>query len=458
MKKVLLVLAAIILFNLNFSCNNSPKLSGEPIDVLSKKVYEEVQAKYSDLFDFEGGTAIVVKNNKYGLISQKEKEILTCEYDTILPLKRKVRILSKDKKFGVIDIDGKIIVNLKYDEINNRYKNYIPIKLNKKWGFFDLKGDQKIPFKYDEFGYMNDSVIILKLNDQYGAIDYKEKIIFNFKYDIIMYDQFGDKVSFLNSNNKFCIANSKNKIVTDCIYDSDAIPENGYVNLTKGKSSSYKTKLYGLVDVNTGKEVIPFVYEDLGIYSEGLIAAEKNGKYGFIDINNNTIIPFIYDDAEDFSEGLAMVSKKSGYAETIIGTLPVKKSGFINKKGEIIIPLKFDDSFLVTCKFKEGLAPMGIAINNIFANQFGYIDKKGNFVIKPSFESAELFENGLAEVVINDKIGFINKKGEYVIQCIYDRRGYDYGLGDSIILLTKDNIDYYFDYQGRKANKPNIDY
>mgnify|MGYP001624295558 CR=1 FL=1 len=52
--------------------------------------------------------------------------------------------------------------------------------------------------------------------------------------------------------------------------------------------------------------------------------------------------------------------------------------------------------------------------------KYGFVDKKGRFVIKPTFESLSDFHDGLA-AALQGKWGFINKKGEFVIQPQYDK-------------------------------------
>jgi hypothetical protein len=43
--------------------------------------------------------------------------------------------------------------------------------------------------------------------------------------------------------------------------------------------------------------------------------------------------------------------------------------------------------------------------------KYGYIDKTGKIVIKPQFDFAESFSEGLAWVSISGKDGYINKTG-----------------------------------------------
>ena len=52
--------------------------------------------------------------------------------------------------------------------------------------------------------------------------------------------------------------------------------------------------------------------------------------------------------------------------------------------------------------------------------KWGYIDKKGQYVINPQFSDADWFSDGLARVENKDgKYGFIDKKGTYKIPAKY---------------------------------------
>ena len=149
---------------------------------------------------------------------------------------------------------------------------------------------------------------------------------------------------------------------------------NGYIVLNKDDK-------YGLIDALNGNVVIPFEYEHLDDFSEDLIAAEKNQKYGFINIKNETVIPF----------------------------------------------------------------PGG----NIFANTYGYINTKGDIVIKAQFDDIEPFNNGFAAVKKDGKYGIINTKGEFVVPCEYGAIGY-YEKTDTIIPLLDANYNQIAVYNIRK--------
>lgn len=89
----------------------------------------------------------------------------------------------------------------------------------------------------------------------------------------------------------------------------------------------------------------------------------KQGKY---------IITPKYYEAEDFSEGLACVAKRNSMNQC--------KYGFINKKGEIVIPFKFVIEH-VNYEFSEGMAFIQIYGGHNSAGEEkigGFVDKYGN--------------------------------------------------------------------------------
>ncbi|MEM9001707.1 MAG: WG repeat-containing protein [Bacteroidota bacterium] len=76
--------------------------------------------------------------------------------------------------------------------------------------------------------------------------------------------------------------------------------------------------------------LIDFVYEDLGVFSNGLAPAKKNGKWGFLDRDGNTVIQHQFDNEGYFYRcGLAVAKKDN-------------KWGFIDKSGNTVVPIIYD--------------------------------------------------------------------------------------------------------------------
>ena len=61
------------------------------------------------------------------------------------------------------------------------------------------------------------------------------------------------------------------------------------------------------------------------------------------------------------------------------------------------------------------LIDAGVSLKKI--EKLGLIDTDGHTIVRPKFEDIYHFENGLAKVELkNGKVGYINHKGEYVIR------------------------------------------
>jgi len=139
-----------------------------------------------------------------------------------------------------------------------------------------------------------------------------------------------------------------------------------------------------LID-KTGKEIIAPQFDDMGVFSEGLLAVLKKGKWGYIDSTQKTIIKFEFAFAGNFSEGLARVKR---------------------------------------------------------TDKFGYIDNKGLTQTPSVFDQAGDFSGGIAKVSEAGKIGFINKNNAYVLRCEIDEASTV--MEGDVVLLKKNHKMAYF--------------
>lgn len=143
-------------------------------------------------------------------------------------------------------------------------------------------------------------------------------------------------------------------------------------------------------------------FDEASFFRDGIALVKSNGRWGYIDKQGSYIINPTYQDATIFLEGVAWTIKKEG-APTAI-----------NKKGEELFCLKTAEKVY---NFSEGAARYAV-ISPTDEGQYlyGYIDKKGETIIAPTYKRASEFKEGVAAVT-NEKgeYGYINKKGELVI-------------------------------------------
>lgn len=121
---------------------------------------------------------------------------------------------------------------------------------------------------------------------------------------------------------------------------------------------------------------------------------------GYINNKGELIIPPIFSTAYAFENGIAAAEKENVWY-------------YINNKGEILFSIPNVDHI---GPFSEDLAVVTkYDFNNKTIGYQGYIDQKGKIVITTQFRGAESFKNGLAVVTYDLKEYFyINKKGEDV--------------------------------------------
>lgn len=103
-----------------------------------------------------------------------------------------------------------------------------------------------------------------------------------------------------------------------------------------------------------------------------------------------------------------------------LGPLPIIKWGFVDKKGQMVIPAKFEDvgqagfHYFWEKQFSEGLC----AVKS--QGKWGYIDHSGEWRIRPRFDTARAFREGLAYVSASTRYGYINPEGKMVIRLTTD--------------------------------------
>lgn len=443
-----MLVACLATFIFQSCTNHQEDVNGPAFEILTPKKYNALQQKYSTFDDFENGTAKVMFNNYWGLINAKGKEILTVEYDSISPLSNNHRLIVKSSKCGIVDKQGKIIIPCKYDAYIHQDKkgDIFAFQLNGKWGFVSEKDEIKLQFKYEDLTNIADSVFVGKIKGLAGLFDYDGNTIIAPEYDNIMYRPFDDsKVSYAKKGERYALINSKNEVVTECEYPF-GLPYGEYITM-----KSFIHDRFCLVRWETGEVVIPYGYEELGDYVEGVLYACKNDKFGYINPNNETIIPFKFADAEDFSEGLAMVAVIKGYYTTWWGGRMEKLAyGFIDKTGSFIIQPKFADQSLAPGSgFKEGLAVMGVErSDNIYPDKYGYIDTTGKWVIKPVYSDADDFVDGVAIVKTREGYGAINKLGEIIVEPEYDKYDYRGWHKDKIVFKNDDGQKFEYSLTG----------
>ena len=183
-----------------------------------------------------------------------------------------------------------------------------------------------------------------------------------------------------------------------------------------------------LVNTETGKTLIDDLSVDwIRTGRDSLAVFAKDDKRGYFNVNTGEIVvPLTYKHAWVFSEGLA-------------GVVQNDMVGFINTKGEIVIPCRYPyrGNALVDFVFENGRCVVADSMQHI-----GAIDTLGNWVVEPKYDAVHLSKD--YAVVYN--------KGQFKKQIDYNGKILADGLIDYV-----NNLTYTKAYLNTETGKPDYD-
>jgi len=386
---------------------------------------------------FSEGIAVVKKDGKWGCIDESGKELFYTDYDYIEPFYNgfarvtkydgeftykvgNVDTKGKNRKMGYINKLGKEVVPLNYTEAlgtdNSSVKTglfvegFAPVRLinntsenrQANCGFIDTTGKPITPFKYSSVEYFKNGLAKVRIGKCYGFINYEGKEIIPIIYDLIVdWYRYGNNVKEKQINDTYILAKQdstfvcldlQGRIIASYNYDKmePFIMEGKFLSIVT------KNKKKGLIDVASGKIVIPIKYDvttDVygNIDNTHLLGFSKEAQFRYFNINGIIVKPSHL--RGKFYGGIAQVENKEKY-------------GLINLSGKLIVPCIYD----AIDYFRGGMA---VVKKN---EKYGFIDYSGKLIIPTIYDNVEPFEPGdyYTKVVKNEETFEIDRTGKII--------------------------------------------
>lgn len=354
----------------------------------------------------------------YGFLNSKGKTVIKAEYTYASDFFNGKSNIIVDSIPGILFKDG----NKKmFPEFNATYwyKDDLGLAIkDKKYGFINKNGEIIIPLVYEDAFPFYNGYASIKENDKWNYLNKEGKIIFSdsliFSYKPII----DNKAIFMISGNE---VEKRKRMHSEDRNGSQTFAE--YLNQIKNIQLKE-----GLIDIN-GKVIIEPIYDEIsGYFINGFMRVRNNGKAGIINEKGEIVIPIEYDNVLDFKNGMFTAEKSNSW-------------GIIDVGNNTIIPFEYrrirhfeNDLALIT---KKGT---------------GYINKEKEIVIEPqnSFNLSGDFYNGLALVKKDKKFGFINKENKIVIPIIYDNA---LPFKGKKTIVQKDGISFFINHKGKKKKR-----
>jgi hypothetical protein len=304
------------------------------------------------------------------------------------------------------------LFNKEFDYVRRFVNGYSAVKLNGLWGFINQKGEYLIKPKYLKVTDFNSKGVakVFYTDDDPFKKENKIHTIINTKgIEILPYGEYGD----LGDGNLIAFKKGELWGYMDFNGIEKIAPKKGFGNTfyegmcsVRGISTIKGASKIGFMD-STGKLVIPYLYtEDEWGFHEGLAGVYNDeGLGGYIDKSGNIKIPLKYEDINTFTDGLVEVAIND-------------REILIDKFGKEYIPLKKYDA-LYTSSSKLVRCQIG----GYETGKFGFLDRLGDEIIAPLYESGTKdFSENKCFVVRNGKGGFIDEKGNVIISFKYETK------------------------------------
>ena len=374
---------------------------------------------------------------------------LTQQYDYVGGLSEGLAIVKLDNKYGFIDSTGTLVIPLEYDECSRYGRGeYIHAKKNGKWGVINPKGETVISFSYDKMKNGGENLFAVEKYNKWGYIDTNEKIIIPFEYERplhvdVHFFAFSEGLAPVVKNGKMGYINQKNEVIIPFSFQEARSFHEGFAAV-KLYEHAYNEHYYGgkwAVINKAGKLVFESECRYIGDFHNGLTKI-KVKKEGYIDTSGKIVIPLIYDD-------VPAIHLNRDTKGNLIRVRKDEKFGFLNYKGELVIPfysacLKVNDNLIFVKK------------NNHWIG----LDGTGKTIFSNVPELVGTIHYNLITAKSNGKIGFINHKTDTVIPFRYDavrwQREYRIAvkldgkwgcidtLGNVIVPIIYDDVDSYY--------------
>lgn len=252
-----------------------------------------------------------------------------------------------------------------------------------KWGYIDCSGKFVLqPGFTQALRFQSNGLAAAGEGGKVGLIDRTGKYIVEPIYADIR--DFHEGLAVAQDDNGYAVLDANGKVI------SQTFPYIGDYNSSRAAyyiQTQNDMMLYGYLD-ETGKTIIKPVYEYAGEFEgERAVVKLSDKGYALIDKDGKTLKIFEYSYVMGISDGMMAFNPEQG-----------GKYGYLNSKGEVAVA----PTFLIAQDFKDGTAVVN-ASDNYAVNQYGLIDKKGRYLIKPQYnEILQLGDGMVALGVAND--------------------------------------------------------
>lgn len=257
---------------------------------LLKPEYDFISTESARSYEDDFTSFRVINNGQTTLLDANGENTLNRQFDSVLVLENCLYLAYSDGHPIILDNDLKIL----FDQYSNYYQadNGFIVKKDGKMGHISKEGLETIPLIYDSLYQPHLEKIFYAGNSGlYGVLDVSGEIVIPLEYELITRTWYNhhEENLIVAKNGMIGTITMENEVVIPLEYEGLS----GWVEYSPEEHYAKKNGMYGLVKPN-GEVLIPCVYDYLHYYTESNILVKKDGLYGVIDRSGNQILPIKY--------------------------------------------------------------------------------------------------------------------------------------------------------------------
>ena len=316
-------------------------------------------------------------------------------------------VVSRGGKWGLVNLKGEWVIEPQFESLYPFSSvGLAPAEVNGKTGYINPEGEWVIEPQF-EYGtvFADTGLAMVQKNGKAGVIDTTGYYVLKPEFDEMYFPSKNNYVYLTgpvlaNRGGQWSIVTIRDMFTPPNLQKELPLDLNIHImgGFDNGLAPAEQNGKIGLVNPK-GEWVIEPQFENIGSFANGLATVLLDEKFGFIDKEGHIVIPFQFDAVFDFWKGMAEV-KTDG------------KWNLIDTAGRFVLPYALDG-------FNGRFGEAGL-LAAAQKDKWGFINRKGEWIIPPQFETAYSFQNGMARVKTNGKWGLVNPKGEWVTAPVFD--------------------------------------
>jgi hypothetical protein len=263
----------------------------------------------------------------------------------------------------------------------------------------------------------------VRIHEKYGYIDETGEFVVDPQFDVAWVFIHGSAV--VKKDGKYGLIDKMGDWIIEPTYDSvRPFSINCFIII--------QDSAFGFMEHGTGKILVAPQYEQVYNYTDDLCVVQKGRALGIVNSNGVvTCTPQLQDLKEMFGPLATVVqSDTSDEMSMLISIIDggAVKAGLINRKGEFVVPCKYNDIFddatngfyYPFIRDERFTNDSVIGEIPVLVGKYGIVDTAGNILSEPLFDELPVYGDEMFRVSMNGKYGYADKQGKVVIPPKWD--------------------------------------